>query len=71
MSRYGWLHPLLGVRPHPRLGRGVFAGGDIAANALLAVLGGQVIRAADETGDFAVQVSEELVISPPGGGGGD
>lgn len=62
------MNPKLEVRESKLGGLGVFAYEEITAGDLLAVFGGQVMKASDEIGDFSLQVSEELVIgNPPGG----
>lgn len=63
------MNPKLEIRESPLGGRGVFAREEITAGDLLAIFGGCVMLASDEVGDWAIQVSEELIIgNPPGGG---
>jgi hypothetical protein len=59
------MNPKLEVRESNLGGRGVFAREDIAADKLLAVFGGRILKASDEVGDWSLQVSEELVIDIP------
>jgi hypothetical protein len=62
-----YLNPKLEVRESQSGGKGVFASGEIKANELLSILGGCVMPASDEVGDWALQVDENMVIwTPPG-----
>lgn len=64
---YSWMSPKLEVRESHSDGKGVFASEEIKSNELLAILGGCVMSASEEIGDWALQVDENIVIGVPPG----
>lgn len=61
-----WLNPKLEERQSGSFGRGVFARQGVAKNERLAVLGGYIMKLADEpAGDHALQIDDDLVIGIP------
>lgn len=59
------MNPKLEVRESQSGGKGIFASEEIKANELLAILGGCVMSASEEIGDWALQVDENMVIGTP------
>ena len=57
-----WLNPKSEVRKTCKYGKGVFAKTRISVGKLLCVFGGRIIPAADECGDYGIQLSEDFTM---------
>lgn len=62
---FSWMNPKLEVRNTATCGKGVFAKFEIAQAERVIILGGAVIPATAEQGDYGVQISEDLVLAAP------
>lgn len=63
--QFSWLNTKLEVHETATCGKGVFAKSAIACGERLVFLGGVVMRATEECGDYGVQVAEDLVLVSP------
>ena len=62
---FSWMNPKLEVREIQPGVKGVFTSEEIKAGELLSVLGGYVMSANDEIGDWALQIEENMIIGTP------
>lgn len=66
---FSWMNPKLEVRETGKFGKGVFAKEEIEKDEVLAIFGGYILSAKDETNlskeynDSGVQISEDFVLS--------
>jgi hypothetical protein len=62
---FSWLNPKCEIRGTGEYGKGVFAKSAIACGERLIFMGGVVMLATEECGDFGIQVAEDLVLVSP------